>query len=45
MMVIQDNVKKKVFILTINRVTGLFKRILRATDKKYLEYAFSKLGE
>ena len=45
MMVIQDDVKKKVFILTINRVTGLFKRILRATDKKYLEYAFSKLGE
>ena len=47
---IQDNLLKndnrngKVYILTINRTTGLFKRIFRSIDAKFLKKIFEKIA-
>ena len=44
--IIQSNNRTggKVYILTINRTTGLFKRLFRAIDAKFLKQIFEKLA-
>ena len=44
MMIIDDKVNSKSYIVTINRTTGILSRLIRGVDKKYLEKAFSKLN-
>lgn len=51
MMAVQDNLlkdstkkKNKVYVFTINRVTGPLKRLFRAIDAKFLEHVFKKIG-
>lgn len=45
MLTVLDNVNNKIYIITINRTTGALRRIFRAIDKKYLEFAFSRLAK
>lgn len=42
---ITDELNNKVYFITLNRTTGLTKRILRVGDHKFLEKALEKLGD
>jgi len=43
--VLYDNVKNVNYILTINRVTGFFKKLMSWGDKKLMEMAFKRMCE
>ena len=44
MMAVKDEVNKKVYIFTINRVPGFFRSMFRAIDNKFLANIFEKIG-
>ncbi len=44
-MLIQDEKLDKEYIITINRVSGFFKRLFRFADKRFLIKAFEKMGK
>lgn len=44
-MLIQDEKLDKEYIITINRVSGFFKRMFRFADKRFLIKAFEKMGK
>ena len=43
-MIIKDGLNNKSYILTINRTTGLLKRMFRSIDAKFLTFIFEKLA-
>ena len=44
MMAVKDELHKKVYIFTINRVSGLFKSLFRSIDNKFLRQIFEKIA-